>query len=300
MAKKVFVVQSSDPEFEAVYTLIKDAVGIASRALDRQVIEVFGSKESMWRLAIEPPYDKLGDVDLVICDITSMTSSVMYELGYAHGIKKPIIFIKKMPDYGPVDIRTAHILFYHHVDLKDNIEFVHGLAISIGDALANPLAYITRPSAEAAVNTVFISYSHQDRTFLDRLMVHLRPLEKEGLIDPWVDTRLQAGDKWKSEVESALNKARVAILMVTADFLASDFIVDNELPPILSNAESKGTRVIPVILKPCRFTRDKHLSRFQAINDPNSPLSTLPESKQESIYDSISEVVERLLLRQKL
>src|SRR5690606_7893081 len=124
-------------------------------------------------------------------------------------------------------------------------------------------------------NKIFISYSHRDKSYLDRLMVHLRPLQKQGLIDAWADTRLQAGDKWKKEIESALKESRVAILMISADFLASDFIIDNELPPLLHAAESKGTRIIPVILKPCRFLREKNLCEFQAVNLPDEPMSVM-------------------------
>jgi len=144
-----------------------------------------------------------------------------------------------------------------------------------------------------AAASVFISYSHKDGEFLRRLMVHLRPLEQEGLIDLWVDLRLEAGDRWKIEIEEALSRARVAIMLITADFLASDFIVNNELPPLLKKARSQDTHIIPVILKPCRFTRDKNLSGFHAINDPAAPLVTLPEGEQEKIYDKISEAVER-------
>jgi hypothetical protein len=51
---------------------------------------------------------------------------------------------------------------------------------------------------------------------------------------------LRAGDKWKREIEKALQRATAAVLLVSADFLASDFITDNELPPLLKNAEEQG------------------------------------------------------------
>ena len=298
MTRKVYIIQPFDSKFNIVYSLIKSAISFVSSDLDGNDIEVYRLDESSsaGQSIIGQLYDTIENTDLIICDLSNSIPNVMYQLGYAHGIKKPVILISQKPDYLPFDIRTVQVIYYD-ISLKSNKEFMHKLGMTINDALKNPSAYNTRPTVETSVNSVFISYSHQDRSFLDRLMIHLRPLEKEGIIDSWIDTRLQAGDKWKVEVEHALNSARVAILLVSADFLASDFIVDNELPPILLNAESKGTRIIPVILKPCRFKRDKNLSLFQAINDPANPLSTLPESEQELVYDNISESVERLLVR---
>jgi len=139
---------------------------------------------------------------------------------------------------------------------------------------------------------IFISYSHNDSEYLDRLMVHLKPLQRQGIIDPWVDTRLLAGDRWKTEIEKSLNSAKAAILLISADFLASDFIIENELPPLLSNAEKKGTLIIPVILKPCRFLREATLNIFQAINSPDTPLSSMDENEKELIYDTVSQRIE--------
>ena len=140
---------------------------------------------------------------------------------------------------------------------------------------------------------IFVSYSHRDKDYLDRLMIHLKPLERKGLIDPWVDTRLLAGDRWKKEIEKALKNARAAILLISADFLASDFILDNELPPLLHAAEEKGTLIIPVIVSPCRFIREKSLVEFQAINPPDEPLSLVDDNEREVIYDAIAQRVEK-------
>ena len=151
------------------------------------------------------------------------------------------------------------------------------------------------PTARPKGKNIFISYSHRDKEYLNRLMVHLKPLQRQGLIDPWVDTRLMAGDKWKKEIESGLKKARVAVLLISADFLASDFIIENELPPLLQSAEAKGTLIIPVILKPCRFTREKNLQEFQAINQPDEPLSLVDENEREMVYDTIAQRIEDAL-----
>ncbi|ABW67429.1 toll/interleukin-1 receptor domain-containing protein [Desulfosudis oleivorans] len=141
-------------------------------------------------------------------------------------------------------------------------------------------------------NTVFISYSHEDQKHLKRLHVHIKPLEKKGLVDVWDDTKLIAGDKWREQITSALSKAAIAVLIISADFLASDFIVDNELPPILKKAELEGTLVLPVILKPCRFLREDTLSRFQALNPPDKPILSMPEVEQEIMWDKLSQRIE--------
>jgi hypothetical protein len=133
--------------------------------------------------------------------------------------------------------------------------------------------------------------------FLNRLLVHLKPLERAGRIDLFADTYLRAGDKWRDEIKAALQRARVAILLVSADFLASDFIVNDELPPLLQRAEKMGTRIVPIILKPCRFVRDRSLRDFQAVNDPALPLVNMADGRQEETYDRVAQLVEDLVVR---
>ncbi len=139
---------------------------------------------------------------------------------------------------------------------------------------------------------VFISYCHKDAEHLDRLHIHLKPLEKQGIIETWDDTKIKVGDQWQDKISEALKSAGVAILIISADFLASDFIVDNELPPILENAQTNGTRIVPIILKPCRFSRDKHLSKFQALNPPENPVQGMTEIKQEELWDRLAQIIE--------
>lgn len=142
---------------------------------------------------------------------------------------------------------------------------------------------------------IFISYSHKDKSYFERLNVHLKPLEKKGLIEPWSDTRISAGEHWKKEIEKALDSSQAAILLISADFLASDFIVNNELPPLLTKANNDGATIIPIILKPCRFVRELSLSKFQAINIPEEPLISASEHESELIYDAVAQRIEELL-----
>lgn len=156
------------------------------------------------------------------------------------------------------------------------------------------------PSAEKAKpaggrKKIFISYSHRDREYFDRLSVHLRPLEKKDFVETWSDTRITAGQLWKKEIEKALDKTQVAVLLISADFLASDFIVDNELPPLLEKANNEGATIIPVILKPCRFTRETSLARYQAVNSPEEPLIAASEHESELVYDAVAQRIEEIL-----
>ena len=68
---------------------------------------------------------------------------------------------------------------------------------------------------------VFISYSHEDKDWLTRLQVHLKPLTRSGLVDLWDDTRIGSGDLWHQEIREALDQTGVAIPLVSADFKAA-------------------------------------------------------------------------------
>jgi hypothetical protein len=138
---------------------------------------------------------------------------------------------------------------------------------------------------------VFVSYSHRDKRHLDRLRVHLRPLEQKGVIDLWDDTRLIPGSEWAREIADAIDSAKVAILLVSADFLASSFIVENELPPLLAAAKRGGAAILPVVVGACRFTSTPELSAYQSANDPVKPLASLPAAERERVWVRVGDAI---------
>lgn len=135
---------------------------------------------------------------------------------------------------------------------------------------------------------IFVSYSHADREHLRRLRVHLRPFEREGTVEVWADSKIVPGSNWRQEIKKAIDKAAAAICLISADFLASDFIAENELPPLLQGAADQGVEILPVILKPCAFTDIKELAVFQAVNDPSNPLVGLEECEQEKVWYQVA------------
>lgn len=186
-----------------------------------------------------------------------------------------------------------HILYdaEMHVLLADDPQlrfYLHNTPVSA-------LVRDTGKSSAAVRNRIFISYSHADSDWLQRLRVHLKPFERKGLVDVWDDTKIRAGSKWKDEIKSALDAARVAILLVSPDFLASDFIFESELPILLAAAEGSGTRVLPLILRPSRLEEADPISHYQFVNPISKPLSSVSPSEQDEILVHLAEQVDAAL-----
>lgn len=137
-------------------------------------------------------------------------------------------------------------------------------------------------------HSIFISYSHKDDNWLSEVKTHLKPLERYYGIDEWDDQKLRTSDKWKDEISKALNNATIAILLFSPYFMASDFIINNELQPLLDNAEKKGTRIMPVMVSPCETLEESGLSDYQA---PNGPDKTLVEMNEGEVHRTLSKLV---------
>jgi hypothetical protein len=88
-------------------------------------------------------------------------------------------------------------------------------------------------SALRSPPSIFISYSHADEEWKDRVVTQLRVLESERQFDVWEDRQIAVGEDWYPEIEKALNEANVAILLISAEFLTSRFIRGEEVPRLL-------------------------------------------------------------------
>jgi hypothetical protein len=194
--------------------------------------------------------------------------------------------------YEKVPNASNHLLFDRDVPalIIDDPQLTFYLA----QTPASTLIQIAGKS-EVSRNQVFISYSHTDREWLDRMRIHLKPLEKEGRVNIWDDTRIKSGSRWRNEIRGALDSAKVAIFLVSGSFLASDFIADNELPPLLSAAETEGAVILPLIISPSRFDETAGISQFQTVNSPDRPLSALTYTEQEEIFVELSKRLEEIL-----
>ena len=139
---------------------------------------------------------------------------------------------------------------------------------------------------------VFVSYCHADAAWLDRVRIHFRPLVRQTGLDLWDDSRILPGQAWHEEISKALARARVAILLVSADFLASDFVVNNELPPLLHQAARGGLLIVPLIVSHCLFREHEELARYQSVNSPDRPLSDMSIGDAEATLVALGRSVD--------
>lgn len=137
-------------------------------------------------------------------------------------------------------------------------------------------------------------YSHNDSAWLNRVNVHLGPIVQGGKVDVWADNRIRPGDEFRKEIESALKRAMIAVVLDSGDFYASEFINEVELPSLLEAEMKRGLTILCVHVLPSRFGRDK-LSKFQSVNDPNTPLGAVSRNQQEEVFDNLAERVEELV-----
>ena len=292
--RKIFVILPFSKKFVDVFHAITEAAERSQEYTGIKYEVVRADNLPVGAHITDSIQKALTESDLIIADTSGANPNVLYEVGFAKALDRPIVLINQRDYQIPFDINGLRFVLYDRERLTKDL--VPHLMDAISDGITNPEVFRKGGRDEGSKvsqkPSAFVSYSHVDKECLRRFQVHVRPLEKLGEIEIWDDTKIKAGDKWKERIEAELDQAVIAVLLISADFLASDFIVDNELPPILAAAEAKGTRILPVILKPCRFSRDENLSQFQAINDPNKSLLSLDEVVQEQVWDDVAKAIE--------
>lgn len=135
-------------------------------------------------------------------------------------------------------------------------------------------------------DSVFISYSHSDISYINDFKRHLKDLERTHGVELWDDGKIAVGEKWEDQIKSAMGRAKVAIFVVSADFFGSNFIANQELPELLRKAEEEGAKIISIIVKPCDFLGSV-LSQYQALNSPHKTVLGMSELEKEELWLSL-------------
>jgi len=142
-----------------------------------------------------------------------------------------------------------------------------------------------------ARNGVFISYSHNDTEWLDHLRVHLKFLEKNHAFEIWDDTKIRPGANWREEISKAIGSAQIALLLISPDFLASEFITEEELPPLLDAAQHEGAHIFPIVVSHCMFSDFDSLSKFQAVNPVSKPLVEITKGQRDKLFVKVTKEI---------
>ena len=137
---------------------------------------------------------------------------------------------------------------------------------------------------------IFCCYAHEDQALLKRLKIHLISLQRQDLITTWTDTDISPGANWEQEITKHINTARIILLLVSPDFIASDYCYSNEMAQALERDKRGDAHVIPIILRPVYWEKAP-FHKLQAL-----PKNAKPLTKWSNIDDGFLSIVEGILL----
>jgi hypothetical protein len=140
----------------------------------------------------------------------------------------------------------------------------------------------------ARAKRVFVSYSRRDYSFYEELKSHLTLLVRQDVISIWDEGRILAGDAWENQIHQAITDSDIFVLLISGDFLASEYSSQYELEEIFGRV-SKGAALIPVLLRPCLIPVDHKLRNVQWL-----PRNGIPISSQDDVDEAWLEVAEAI------
>jgi hypothetical protein len=140
---------------------------------------------------------------------------------------------------------------------------------------------------------VFISYSHKDERFLNELRVHLKPYLRKSTFTAWSDKQIDSGSRWLDKINAALSRSSVAVMLVSPDFLDSDFIHEHELGPILKGSEAGGVRILWTLIRDCSYN-ETPLKQIQAVvAPPGKPFAEMRPAKRDTAWRKVCEEIKK-------
>src|SRR5581483_68932 len=145
---------------------------------------------------------------------------------------------------------------------------------------------------------VFYCYAHRDKVWRDALERHLEPMRRLHQIITWYDRHIEAGVEWKKEIEAHLNTSNIILILVSHNFLYSDYCYGIEMQRALERHKAGEARVIPIILRPAEW-KETPLGELQALPTNGKPITSW-RNRDEAFQDIAREIhnVVRTLLAQ--
>jgi hypothetical protein len=139
---------------------------------------------------------------------------------------------------------------------------------------------------------LFYSYAHKDERLRDKLETHLKILERRGLIAPWHDRKILAGEQWAGEIDENLERADIILLLVSADFINSDYCYSIEMKRALERHDQGEATVIPIILRDVNWTKAP-FAKLQAL--PRDARAVASWSNRDAAWTDVSKGLERAI-----
>jgi hypothetical protein len=139
---------------------------------------------------------------------------------------------------------------------------------------------------------LFLSYSHQDEELKNKLATHLAPLRRSGKVAVWQDRQIQAGTEWDAAIKQELAEADIILLLVSPDFIASDYIWLHEIAGAMERHERREATVIPIIVRPCEW-HDMPFAKVQALPRNAKPVTT--NANQDEAWLEVVQGIKRVV-----
>jgi hypothetical protein len=140
--------------------------------------------------------------------------------------------------------------------------------------------------------TLIFCYAHEDEALLNKLKVHLKPLQRQGLIDIWYDRNISAGTDWGREIDKHLNTAQVILLLVSPDFLASDYCYTIEMQRAIERHDLGEATVIPIILRHV-YWHGAPFGKLQALPKDGKPVVSSDWNNWDEAFFDVSEGIRK-------
>jgi hypothetical protein len=144
----------------------------------------------------------------------------------------------------------------------------------------------------AHAREVFVSYAHEDRKYVKALEPHLAALVRNGILAVWHDARILPGADWKQEILDRLERADVVLLLVSSDFMASDFVWSVEVERAVARHRKGEAVVVPVILRPVLW-ENSPIGALQALPQDARPVASWPN--EDDAWLDVATGISRLL-----
>lgn len=140
--------------------------------------------------------------------------------------------------------------------------------------------------------TVFISYSHKDERYREKLEEHLKILQRLGMITTWTDRMINPGDDWKTAISNNLNSSGIILLLISSSFMASDYCYGIEMKTALERDEKDEAVAIPIILRDCLWQIGP-FAKLQALPKDGKPIQKF--TRKDDAYTSIAREICRII-----